>query len=86
MLEKNLSGILYRANKIVAHCEKECDNTVVESCTNNLEILSSDSMTVSFYLIGIFGILPLLLQDCLPSGSTDFTASAALQSIFGSTL
>jgi len=26
----------------------------------------SDSRVVSFYLIGIFGILPFLLQDCLP--------------------
>ncbi len=43
-------------------------------------------MMVSFYLIGIFGILPLLLQNCLPSGSADFTASAALQGICGSTL
>jgi hypothetical protein len=43
-------------------------------------------MMVSFYLIGIFGILPLLLQDCLPSESADFIASAALQGICGSTL
>jgi len=43
-------------------------------------------MIVPFYLIGIFGILPLLLQDCLPFGSADFTASAALQGICGSTL
>ena len=43
-------------------------------------------MMVSFSLIGVFGILPLLLQNCLPSGSADFTASAALQNICGSTL
>jgi len=43
-------------------------------------------MTVSFFLIRIFGILPLILQDCLPSGSADFTASAALQGICGSIL
>jgi hypothetical protein len=45
-----------------------------------------DSKVVSFYLIGIFGILPFLLQNCLPSGSVDFTASAALQGICGKTL
>jgi hypothetical protein len=41
---------------------------------------------VTFYLSGIPGILSLLLQDCLPSGSADFTASAVLQGICGSTL
>jgi hypothetical protein len=46
----------------------------------------SDSREVSFYLIGIFGILPFLLQDCLPYWSADFTASTALQGICGSTL
>ena len=46
----------------------------------------SDSRVATFYLIGIFGILPFLLQDCLPCGSVDFTASATLQGICGSTL
>ena len=41
---------------------------------------------MSFYLISIFGILLFLLQDCLPFGSVDFTASAALQGICSSTL
>jgi len=45
-----------------------------------------DARGGSFYLIDIFGILPFLLQDCLPFGSVDFTASTALQSICGSTL
>ena len=49
-------------------------------------MFASDSKVVSFYLIGIFGILPFLLQDCLPFGSVDFTASTALQGICGSTL
>ena len=49
-------------------------------------MLVTDSKVVSFYLIGIFEILPFLLQDCLPFGSVDFTASAALQGICGSTL
>ena len=49
-------------------------------------MLVSNSRVVPFYLIGIFGILPFLLQDCLPCGSVDFTASAALQGICGSTL
>jgi hypothetical protein len=29
--------------------------------------------------MGNYQVLPLLLQDCLPFGSADFTASAALQ-------
>ena len=45
----------------------------------------SNSRIISFYLIGIFGRLPFLLQDCLSFGSADFTASAALQGICGST-
>jgi len=49
-------------------------------------MLVSDSKAVSICLIGIFGILFFLLQDCLPSGSVDFTASASLQGICGSTL
>jgi hypothetical protein len=43
-------------------------------------------MIVPFYLIGIFGMLPLLLQNCLPFGGVDFTAPAALQGSCGSTL
>jgi len=43
-------------------------------------------MIVIFYPIGFFGILPFLLQDCLPYGSADFTTSAALQGVRGSTL
>jgi hypothetical protein len=43
-------------------------------------------VAVLFYLVGIFGILPLLLQDCPPHGSVDFTESAVLQGICGSTL
>ena len=38
------------------------------------------------YQMGIIEILPLLLQNCLPFGSADFTASAALQVICSSTL
>jgi hypothetical protein len=43
-------------------------------------------MAMLFYLRGIFGILPFIIQDCLPHGSIDFTTSAVLQSICGSTL
>jgi len=32
-------------------------------------------VAVLFYLAGIFGILPLLFQDCPPVGSVDFTGS-----------
>jgi len=39
-----------------------------------------------FYQIGIIEILPLLIQNCLPFGSADFTASAALLVICSSTL
>jgi hypothetical protein len=37
-------------------------------------------MVMGFYQIGIIEILPLLLQNCLPFGSTDFTASARRRS------
>jgi hypothetical protein len=43
-------------------------------------------VTVSFNLLGIIKILSLLLQDCLPFGSADFAAFAALQDICSSTL
>jgi len=43
-------------------------------------------MVMLFYQMGTIEMLPLLLQDCLPFGSTDFTASAALQGICGSAL
>jgi hypothetical protein len=37
-----------------------------------------------FNPIGVFRILSsLLIQDCLPSGSADFAASATLQGICG---
>jgi hypothetical protein len=49
-------------------------------------MLTSAFTAMLFYLRGIFGILPFLLQDCLPNGSIDFTASAVLQGICGSTL
>jgi hypothetical protein len=43
-------------------------------------------MVVPFYLIGTLGMLPLLLQNCLPFGSVNFTASVVFQGICGSTL
>ena len=49
-------------------------------------MLTSAFTAMLFYLRGIFGILPFVLQDCLPYGSVDFTGSAALQGICGSTL
>ncbi len=49
-------------------------------------MLVSNFMMASFYLICIFEILPLLLQDCLSSGNTSFTVFAVLQGICGSTL
>ncbi len=49
-------------------------------------MFASDSRVVSFYLIGIFGILSFLFQDCLPCGSVDFTAFTTLQGICGNTL
>lgn len=39
-----------------------------------------------FYLIGNYQAIPFLLQDSLPFGSADFTASAVLQDICGSAL
>ena len=49
-------------------------------------MLTSAFTAMLFYLRGIFRILPFGLQDCLPYGSVDFTASAVLQDICGSTL
>jgi hypothetical protein len=43
-------------------------------------------MVMAFYQMDTIEMLPLLLQDCLPFGSVDFTASAVLQGICGSTL
>ena len=66
-----------------------------EFCTYNLEtlrikqyikILTYDFMVMVFCQMGIIEILPLILQNCLPFGSADFTASAALQIICSSTL
>jgi hypothetical protein len=44
-------------------------------------MLTSAFTAVLFYLRGIYGILAFVLQDSLPYGSVDFTASAVLQDI-----
>jgi hypothetical protein len=49
-------------------------------------MLTSAFTAMLFYLRGIFRMLTFVLQDCLPHGSVDFTASAVLQGICGSTL
>ena len=49
-------------------------------------MLTVDFMVMVFYQMGIIEILPLLLQNCLPFGSADFTVSAALQVICSSAL
>jgi len=35
-------------------------------------MLTSAFTAMLFYLRGVFGILPFVLQDCLPYGSVDF--------------